>query len=459
MALEGGDMSLDAGRVGATKSKSFVDETPEASSNHGGREGNLSWRTVSMIQIGEIVGVGVLTMGLAFAEVGYALAIVLIGILGPINIYIGMLIHRTAVLYPNAHSYSSISDQLFKNKFYSWFVKAVTNIYMLFTVSSYFLALTQTLSIVFWGVGLCDALWGLVAFGALIVPIQVRSFTTARIVFWINFACIVVAIFMVLIYLFINMKDSTGRETTTGSPPEGMTWIDFFGALSKITFAYLGCYVYFEMIAEMGNAGDFPKSFYISAPVQIGLYLLVGIVSYTFSGENASDSILKEVDPSANGGLVSAAAVCLALHLLVSYFIIACAFHRNVHEIVSPSTVNDNGWRGRLVWFVISFITLIFSYVVSNGVYFFDSLVSLLGSLFGPILAFLAPMGFFWIAYKESNIEIALWEKIFLVILSIYSLTLLCAGTAANIISLMDNFVDSGAVPFQCLYESYQSTF
>lgn len=452
-----GQVVVGTPRVDAADGWVDVDTPPHGSDS--GVEGNLNWSTVSMIQIGEIVGVGVLTMGLAFAEVGYALAIVLIGVLGFCNIYIGILIHRTAHYYPNARSYASVSEEIFDNKVYEWFVKGSTYIYMLFTVSSYFLALTQTLSIAFWGVELCDPLWGIVAFCALIIPIQVRSFTTARVIFWINFACIICAIFIVLIYLFINMKDSTGRETTYGGVPDDLTWIDFFGALSKITFAYLGCYVYFEMIAEMRNKEDFPKAFYISAPVQIGLYLLVGLVSYTFSGENASDSILKEVDPSTNGALLSTAAVFLCLHLMVSYFIIACAFHRNMHEIISPSTVEDNGIKGRLVWFAISLVTLIFSYVVSNGVYFFDSLVSLLGSIFGPILAFMVPIWFYWLAYSKNDREIPLYQKIFLIVLVIYSFVLLTAGTAANVISLLDNFSNTGTVPFQCNHESYLTSF
>eukprot|EP00512_Aurantiochytrium_limacinum_P000737 CAMPEP_0171488380 /NCGR_PEP_ID=MMETSP0958-20121227/2171_1 /TAXON_ID=87120 /ORGANISM="Aurantiochytrium limacinum, Strain ATCCMYA-1381" /LENGTH=453 /DNA_ID=CAMNT_0012021479 /DNA_START=90 /DNA_END=1451 /DNA_ORIENTATION=+ len=447
--LESDDRKFD---VGPKQGSSISGPADSVSSKE--HEGNLSWRTVGMIEIGEIVGVGVLTMGLAFSELGYVLAVILIAILGPVNIYMGILLSRCYQAYPGANSYAILSDMTLY-KWASGFVRAMTYIYFIFIASSYFLALTQTLEIAFWGVKLCQPIWGVIAFCALIIPVQIRSFSGAMIVFWINFGLIVVAIFLVLIYLWINIKDSPGKETVSAGPPSYMGWIEFFNALSKITFAYLGCFVFLEMMSEMGKPKDFPKTFYVSAPVQIGLYLLVGIVSYTYSGEDASDSIIKQVDPNTYGGLLSAAAACLVFHLMVSYFIMALAFQRNMHDLISPSTVNDYGWKGRSIWFGLSLITLIFAYVISNGVYFFDSLVSLLGSLFGPILGFHCPILFHYFAKKKLGESIGIVETIILWAILVYATALLTAGTAANIITLEADFADTGSVPFSCDRTSY----
>ncbi|GBG24785.1 N amino acid transport system protein [Hondaea fermentalgiana] len=430
----------------------------DGSSSDVGIVGHLSWKTVGMIEIGEIVGVGVLTMGLAFEELGYVLAIVLIGILGPVNIYMGILLSRSYQVFPSSVSYATLAD-LCMWPWAGYVLKFVTYIYFVFVASSYFLALSQTLEIAFWGVELCQPLWSIIAFCALIGPIQVQSFSGAQIVFWINFGLIVVAILLVLIYMFINMKDSDGRDSVYAGTPPSISWLTFFGALSKITFAYLGCFVFLEIIAEMKTPSDFPKSFRISAPVQIGLYIIVGIISYTYSGENASDSIIKLVDPETYGGLLSAAAACLCLHLMVSYFIISLTWHKQVHQYVSPSTYGKTNLKSRLIWFCISFLTLIFAYVISNGVTFFDSLVSLLGSLFGPILGFHAPIIFFFLARRKEGRPISWLEKTICAIIFIYATVLLTAGTAANIITLRDDFSDSDTQPFTCTRSSYLDSY
>lgn len=442
--------------VGPKQESSISGPADSVSSNDHPK--NLSWRTVGMIEIGEIVGVGVLTMGLAFAQLGYVLAIILIGILGPVNIYMGVLLCRSYQAFPGANSYAILSDMAL----YMWasiFIRAITYIYFIFIAASYFLALTQTLEIAFWGVELCQPLWGVIAFGALIIPVQIRTFTGAMMVFWINFGLIMVAIFLVLIYIWINIKEAPGIDTISAGPPESMGWIDFFNALSTITFAYSGCSMFLEMMSEMKESKDFPKTFYVSAPVQVGLYLLVGIVSYTYSGTGASDSIIKEVDPNTYGGLLSAAAACLVFHLMVSYFIQALVFQRSMHDIISPSTVHDYGWKGRTIWFLLSLITLIFAYVISNGVYFFDSLVSLLGSVFGPILGFHVPIIFHYLAKKKLGEKIGILETIVLWAILIYATALLTVGTAANVISLKADFADTGTVPFSCVRESYLESF
>lgn len=455
--LEANDHPLS--KVDSKRSTSTAGTNNPADSISIEAHGNLKWPTVGMIEIGEIVGVGVLTMGMAYAELGYALASVLVFIMGPVSIYMGMLLSHSYQTFPHSRSYGDMADKAFPLETLKIFLKTITLIYFLFLAASYFLALTQTIAIVFWGVEFCDVIWGAIIFAILIGPVQMRTLTSARWIFWVNFACVIIAIFLVLGYLYANVKTSEDRHTATAGPPEDITWISFFGALSKITFSYVGCFVYLEMMYEMEDSTQFNKSFLISGPVQIGLYLLVGLSAYSFSGTNASDSIVKEVDPSTDGGLLSTAAVFLCLHLVESYFIMSYGFHNNVHMIISPSTHTDKGWRGRLVWFCITLFTLCFAYVISNGVTFFDSLVSLLGSLFAPILGFHAPCYFYYLSCKQRGVKIPLWEKILLWMFVVYATILLTVGTAANIISLMDDFTSTGTVPFQCNFKSYQQSF
>lgn len=422
--------------------------------------GTLSWPTVSMIQIGEIIGVGVLTMGSAFADLGFALALVLIVVLGLVAIYTGVLLSRARALFPTALSYPDMALYTTHRQYVSNITTFIVSTYIVFSMASYLLALTQTLEIAFWGVPLCQPLWSLLAACVILVPVQFRTYGDAPTwLFWVNFAWIASAVLLVLGYLIAHIVSEGVATDTSVAPPQSTTWVDFFSGLSKITFAFLGCYIFFEMMAEMKVPGDFPKTFRISGPAQIISYAVVGVVAYLFGGDNVQDSIIKEVDPSTNGALLSLAAVCLALHIATAYVIIGTVFHRTVHQIVSPSTLEDYSVKGRLIWFTITVCTLAFCFVVSNGIGFFDSLVSLLGSIFAPFLAFFYPVAFFLLAKHHAGESVHIVEKAFLGILMLYALVLLFVGTSANIIALRNSFSSTGAVPFQCNMTTYESTF
>merc|ERR1712228_663775 len=60
-------------------------------------------------------------------------------------------------------------------------------------------------------------------------------------------------------------------------------WI-FSRAFSKIAFSYAGQFIYLEIMAEMKEKKDFPKTFAFTGPYQVGLYLIVGCVGYHYKG-------------------------------------------------------------------------------------------------------------------------------------------------------------------------------
>lgn len=452
MAKDNGQVVVGSPRVDAADAWADVD-TPPGLENV--RVGRLKWPTVGMIEIGEIIGVGVLTMGIAYAEVGYVLATILIILMGFASIYMGTLLSHTYQTFGYSRSYGDLADKAFPYKSLKNGLQAITMIYFLFLAASYFLAFTQTIAMIFYGVELCNPIWGAIVFAILIGPIQLRTLTSARWIFWVNFFCVCMAVILTLAYLYKGMSTAEYKHTATAGPPEDISWLTFFGALSKITFAYVGCFVYLEMMSEMEDSTQFNKSFYVSGPIQIGFYLLVGLSAYSFSGIYASDSILKEIDPNTDGGLLTAAAIFLCLHLIESYFIMSYGFHHSVHMLVSPSTLEDKGFKGRIVWFVITLSSLCFAYIVSNGITFFDSLVSLLGSFFAPVLGFHAPVYFYYLSCQKRGTEIPMWEKCLLGFIVFYATILLTAGTAANIINLKDDFTSTGTVPFECSFESY----
>lgn len=60
-----------------------------------------------------------------------------------------------------------------------------------------------------------------------------------------------------------------------------------FLAVTDIIFAYAGHVAFFTFIAEMKDPRDFPKALYALQIADTTLYLIVGIVVYSFTGANA----------------------------------------------------------------------------------------------------------------------------------------------------------------------------
>jgi len=418
----------------------------------------ISWVTASLIQLGDIVGVGILTMGAAFAELGFILAIFMILVLGIVNIYTGVLLTRSRRIFPSSTSYGDMAGQLWSK----WAVNATeffVYVFILFAMGSFFLALSQTLAVVFYGVASCQPLWGLLAMVMLLLICQFRTFGHASLLFWANSVFITLSLTIMVVVLFIQMPPEDKIEISIGVPP-GMDWISFFTGISKLIYAFLAQFVYLEIMKSMREPKDFTKALcYIAGPTQIFLYVFVGSVAYRYAGVNATDSILKEIDPNTKGPLLATAAACLALHLLVAFLISGLVLHRRIHLTVHPSTVDERSWKGAIVWFLISFSTIIFSYLVSNSIVFFSAIVDLLGGLFGPILGFIFPIAFFFETQKKSGQRVHILETFVLYAILLVAFMILVGGTAANCIALGSEFTASQTRPFQCTFKSYASTF
>jgi amino acid permease len=56
----------------------------------------------------------------------------------------------------------------------------------------------------------------------------------------------------------------------------------FFGAMSSFVLAYAGQFMYLEVMSEMRNPQDFPKTFSIAGPYQVFMYSLVAITGYYY---------------------------------------------------------------------------------------------------------------------------------------------------------------------------------
>jgi len=135
-------------------------------------EESLGWMTVGMIQIGEVVGAGVLTLANAFATLGWVISIVLLIAFAALNVYIGVLTSESKQLMPKAFSLADLARLSFpKHPAVSIGVKSVLLTYCVCTMGSYLVGMAEALEMVFFDVTeLCTPIWSLIAVGSMLLP-------------------------------------------------------------------------------------------------------------------------------------------------------------------------------------------------------------------------------------------------------------------------------------------------
>merc|ERR1712232_1089818 len=93
-----------------------------------------------------------------------------------------------------------------------------------------------------------------------------------------------------------------------------------------------------EIISEMKNISKLPKAYAtISAPFQLGMFMLAGIGGYCFMGDKVT-GMMNENLPF--GISFQIAAMCLLTHMLISYLIKGVVFCKSLHRLI------DFGYAG-----------------------------------------------------------------------------------------------------------------
>jgi len=351
-----------------------------------------TWGTAGLLIIADIVGIGVMGVASAFAQLGWVPALCLcIGML-PLNIFCGILVWEAqTVHYPGTLSMADIGGRT-GGAFGYHAAAFIVYSFIFMVLGNYLLTigicLEQFASSAFPGARLSRHVWSLLGVVVLLPFVQLRTLNATRSLLWVNVATIVLSVGLALGYL-LSGGELVGGSAPTAPVATDLSWRSFMSGLSKLTFAYVGTLMYPEIVAEMAVPSDFPKALYAGAPFQLSLFTLVGCVGYATLGSAAHGLLIEAVPP---GPVSALCALSLAVHLVITYLIKGTVLTRALHKALSPATLADDGRQGTIVWFGLSSGVLVATYGVASAVPFFDDLMSLLGSLQTPLFGFCLPV-------------------------------------------------------------------
>jgi len=201
-------------------------------------------------------------------------------------------------------------------------------------------------------------------------------------------------------------------------------------------------------MAEMKEPRDWPKTFSISGPFQVGLYAIVGITGYIYKGSSILNGSGNLVDVIPHGAYYRIVQLMLFTYMYIAYLIKYTILTRVLSEVTHKAFGKNNMSPSKCHWFAFSMLTLLISYLLGMMVPIFSQLISIAGSLFVPLTGVHYPIIFVYYARKANGKTTHLFEKMFLAISFVCFTGFVIVGTAANLWTIIDSY--NSVSPFAC---------
>jgi len=426
---------------------------------------NSAWLTAGIL-VADVVGAGVLSMPLAVANLGWLTGGLVMILMLFVNVHISILMWRVRMHCPEAHSYVDLAMGAFagapawQRHAFATATVASQMIFMFCVLSLYLLSIGKGLGMLFHNVHLCLPTWALLAVGLLLpCACTSREMGSYKALVWVNILTLAGAVAIPLGYM---MYAGIGDIRPEGSHPYAVLLPSITGVLSALntfSFGFSGQFILTEVISEMQDPAEFPRSYALSAPFQLAAFLAAGLGGYLLVGDKISGMISENIP---FGPVFQLAAICLVVHMLVSYLIKGVVFCGAVQRAIDReySDSGDRRWRSWLSWDAIVLVVLLSAWLMANLVPFFADAVGLLGASLTPLSCFVIPILMFmrWYAdagIKRPHVSGLEWALMFCELA--LAVALILFGTITSLQDIRGHWHTYGG-PFQCHCEGLWRT-
>ena len=388
----------------------------------------------------DLIGVGVLSLPWAFAQLGWfaALALILLFCVG--NTYTGLLINRLVLLRPahlttfdslGRHCYGARGERVVRVLGYGFLATLVVADVLTATI-----ALQEVADAT--GGELCRPHAGLIVLAAVLPALQLRSLHD---LYWAaigGLVCIAVPLLIVLTQ--VGEQDASQQSLDRQYPAQAIAhtpFVTFAGAAFSFVFAFTGQVLYVEFMAEMRAPADFRKVVWASNGTMLVVYTFVSALVYDLVGRDVLSPVTSNLPNGATKAVVNL--------LLFGHVYVANAINANVLiGAANKLLVPPKQQQSRAVWFGLSVVLAVGAYVVSNLFTFFGDLINVIGATFGMATTYMLPCAF---ALKALPLEPT--ERTGVSVLLALSVGVSIMGTYASLATLADDFSSFGP-PFSC---------
>ncbi|KAL9081575.1 MAG: hypothetical protein Q9159_007239 [Coniocarpon cinnabarinum] len=345
-------------------------------STHSIKYKTLTWPTVALLMIAEIVSNGMLSIPSAIATVGLVPGVILIIFLGLFATYTSYLLIQFKLNHPQVHSmgdagfilFGVVGREIFAFGTFAFAVLGCGS--LLFTGQ-------QALSVLSDG-KLCGVVYTAIFSGASLLVALPRTFHHLNIASAL--ACVSMLSAGVLAVIGAIAHPTPDRHLRAA---QSSSFYTAFLSVTNPVFAYAGHFMFFVLISEMKNPQHAMRSAYTLQGFATSYYVLFSVLTYIYLGPSVgSPSFI-----SLNSGAWKKAAFGAALpNFLVAgglyahtaaklYFVRLFRGRRHLH---AHTTLGWGVWIGGVVFciavaFVLAVGVPIFNYIVALGASLFAS--------------------------------------------------------------------------------------
>ncbi|KAI0180144.1 transmembrane amino acid transporter protein-domain-containing protein [Hypoxylon sp. FL1284] len=426
-----------------------------------------SWQKTAALLFSEYICLAIMSFPWSYSILGLVPGLILTVVQALIVLYTSIVLWEFCLRHPEVRDVCDIGQMLFWGQKWAWYFTAV-----MFILNNTFI---QGLHILI-GAKYLNTMVGpnasiscqTVSFSAIVSVIcwfssLPRTFSMLSKLGTASAAFTFISVILATIFAGIEdhpagFDTDHGNPIVTAVPILGTTFVSGLGAFLNISYTFIGQITLPSFIAEMREPRDFPKALWACTILEILVFSIVGAVTYAFVGNQymtspAFGSLIPLYKKISFSFMIPTIIFLGVLYASVSArFIFFRIFQHSRHK--SEHTVV--GWAS---WAAILLSTWIVAFVIANSIPFFNSLLSLMSSLFDSFFGFI-----FWgVAYfrmRKADGAVALlrdrslrgwFEGILNVIIILTGLFFLSAGTYASVQGILDEFaLGTVGSAFQC---------
>jgi len=418
--------------------------------------GNSAWLTAGII-IADVVGAGILSMGVSIAKFGWLLgAIVTLFMLG-LNMHISIVLWRVKRQFPDAHTLPELAAAAFTQTSpeHQRFVfgVAATCQYTLIGgfLCVYTLSTGKSLGMMFYDWHLCLPVWTVI--GCLVtLPFvaTARKLGTWRSLIYLNCVTIVLTVCIPLGVMALQGVEKSRIPGAAVLPVSDVQIGPWFTALSIMMFSFSGQFMIVEIMSEMKDIDEFPKAYvWMSGPFQAFVFLACGLGAYYYQGDKIHGMIIDNIP---FGMPFRIAAACLIVHMIITWVFKGIVLGRGLQDFWCPTLKDADSKWGWMVWFMIVSAALAASWFIAGVIPFFVDLVDIIGALLSPTCCFCLPYWcyFRWLSdYGKDDDRLSWSEWIFVAIELTLAVLITLFGTYFAVTNIIVSWETYG-YPFEC---------
>jgi amino acid permease len=418
--------------------------------------GNSAWLTAGII-IADVVGAGILSMGVSIAKFGWLLGSVMTLFMLALNMHVSIVLWRVKRRFPDAHTYVEVAVAAFTGQSPEqqrvMYGVTATAQYILIGgfLGVYTFSLGKSLGMLFYDWHLCLPVWTFL--GCLVtLPFvaTARKLGTWRSLIYLNCLTILATVFIplgVMAAQGVEKSRIPGAEVHAIADPEIGYWMT---GLSIMMFSFSGQFMIVEIMSEMKDIEEFPTAYvWMSGPFQAFVFLACGLGAYYYQGDKINGMIIDNIP---FGIWFRIASACLIVHMIITWVFKGIVLCRGIQDFSCPHLKESDSRWGWTVWVMLVTTTMFVSWLVANIVPFFVDLVDIIGAGVSPFTCFILPYWCYsrWLSdFGKDEDRVGWYEWILAFIEVTLAVIITFVGTyfaVTNIIAHWETF----GYPFAC---------